>query len=218
VRNILFFVLVLIAACGCVVAREPVRTSNQSTVTTIELHGDVAFTPEERASIKAAADIWRFQTNGLADVHLIWDLDPDSPTSIRKHAMDAVLLKRTSKSEIVQEYDDEVCGPAGQLFGGCGVLGWVNVPGGYLNKLESGEDVPGRWQMNLVGDRIEGRVTNVAMHELGHMLGLRHVADSYALMYPRTMPYKRACLSKADLSEFCRVNQCGHTQMYACEE
>ena len=51
---------------------EPVKDS-----LSVAIHGDVHFTPKERQAVELALDLWKEQTDGAADIQVVWDLDLD---------------------------------------------------------------------------------------------------------------------------------------------
>ena len=168
---------------------------------------DVDFTADERADAQDAANIWRAQTSGLADINLVYDADFNDLTTMGL-LMDAdanIVVRRTSDMVTVLKADEEA-----DCFG-C-VLGWMNAGGihGPTHKAIHGA---------FVVDRITapGIQIQVMIHEFGHVLGVPHVGAIQGLMYPAVIPGRTACLKKPDLVAFCGVNECGIHKMYPCE-
>ena len=48
----------------------------------------------------------------------------------------------------------------------------------------------------------------VVAHEMGHSLGMEHVADPGALMYAKGSTESLGCITKADIEEMCRTAGC----------
>ena len=176
-------------------------------VTTI--HCDTAFTKEERASLLAAAELWNVQTSGVARITLVFDVDFESTRDIESHAnsQENLMLRLESWMEIVQSEDGEQ---------GALLLGVVSPAGGIHNP----------WQKPLtvgfVVDRLDGKLsgvtlTQVALHEFGHVLGIPHQPGVAGIMFPSAIKAKDVCLKKSDLVAFCSVNECGTHRMHPCE-
>lgn len=196
--------LLLVASCsGCLVPPPqpgPLHV-NPGARTTAVVHASKEFTPKERRDIEAAAINWEDQTGGIASIQVKWDLEDVPETDSPK------LFRLTSDDQAVKMLDSQGCSASNSMC----ILGWIDTPGGIHNLSE------GPVSMYFVVDRLTYRLTRVAMHEMGHLLGMKHVADPYALLYPHDRPNKGACLTMPDISEFCRVNMCGSTRMHPCE-
>lgn len=179
----------------------------------VEMHGDVSFTPQERKDIEEAAFQWSLQTGGLVHIRIIWDLDFDSIEILKRHLPDHKIVKVPSDADSVSSIDCEASVQAGLPCDGTPrVLAWVWPSGGVHAKGSP----PVR--MTLIGDRLKSSSfrKGVALHEFGHVLGLQHVGDKRGIMYPSYSP-KPFCLTKADMDEFCRVNDgCGTVEMFVC--
>ena len=208
---------------GCakaVVIPEPVTVSSlipdaeEPREAHVTLHMDVAFTPDERKDAFQATEVWRKQTNDLARITLLYDLDFDDMFGLNElftHGA-SLVVRRDSQDALVKASDEEA---------GCDdcVLGWMNSGG--LHAVGH-PPVHGAF----IWDRLEGHNAEVVqgirlqvmIHEFGHVLGLPHVGASQAIMYPSVAAGKgRSCLTKADLVAFCSVNECGTTRLYPCE-
>lgn len=173
----------------------------------VVLHMDTAFTAEERLDANRAADMWRAQTSGVADIKLVYDLDFDDLIGMHKLIDEkASLVVRYESGMVAVERADEESD-----CDGC-VLGWMTA-GGVHNPR----------QTPLMGAFVADRITKpgiraqVMLHEFGHALGLPHVASRQSIMYPAAVPGVAACLKQADLSAFCEVNVCNGAVMHPCE-
>lgn len=174
------------------------------------IHCDTAYTAEERKELFAAADIWHAQTDGLATITLVFDVDFGSTVDLEGHVGrgENIMLRLESWMDLVKSEDD--------AQGGL-LLGVVSPAGGIHNP----------WQKPLtvgfVADRLgpnsisDATLKQVALHEFGHILGVGHIHTMNAIMFPAAVPAKDVCLKPADLNGFCQVNVCGTHKMTPCE-
>ncbi len=202
-------VLMMFLTVGC--ARFDIKslspTFSDPKAPKLVLHMDTAFTAAERADADQAAIIWKAQTEGVADIKLVYDLDFDDLIGMQKliDAKANLVIRYESDMYAVALSDEEAdCD-------GC-VLGWMTA-GGIHNPKNS--PVYGAF----VADRITkpGIRIQVMTHEFGHALGLPHVASRQSVMYPAAIPGRTACLKPADLAAFCEVNVCNGATMHPCE-
>lgn len=181
---------------------------------TVLMHGDTSFTPTERQYITESANIWRKQTDGLADIQIVWDLDMSDYSSVVKHALDNNIVRLATDDPDVVAQDCEMAEAAGYPEGVCppALLAFVSPSGGIHH--------PRHYPVNmyLIPERYEnkGHFVSVSIHEMGHVFGMPHSPSPQAVMYPSNNAAK-ACLKQPDLVSFCTVNVCeGHT-MHPCE-
>lgn len=143
---------------------------------------------------------WRTATDGAACLSVVWDLDFESVASIQAHENDNVILRIASEVSIVQALDEQADGS---------VLGFVFPPGG----IKTHKPV----RLFLVHDRLLGRMGEVSMHELGHTMGMQHTRDPWSVMFFASTPDSPKCLTRPDMAEFCRVNDCTGHSVKVCE-
>lgn len=195
----LLFLLTLWACTAQTMAPAPVIPSVKTP--NIVMHGDVAFSQEERAEIQRAEDMWSYQTSGMAHMAIIWDLDFDKEEVLSKAEEEGwnTVVRLTSDMVIVAKADAEA---------DMTVLAWVSPRGG----MHRGVPV----SMSFVADRLPSTRINssfpsplslVALHESGHVFGMPHSPAAQAIMYP-TYKVQRLCLTVPDLQLFCSVNVC----------
>jgi hypothetical protein len=194
-RLLLAPLLFLLTLC-CGPARYPDGASGTKPAT-IHWHVDTDFTAEERANLKFAVDAWKDQTQGLALMTLTYDLDFESVQSLQAHEHDYLIIKGEGT---------RICDEPG-LLGMAPPWGGIHSPTKEPTRLilcTASFDSPNTWRQ-------------VAIHEMGHSLGLSHVPSPQALMYPNLIRGRSACLKQPDLSEFCRVNDCRGKALHGCE-
>lgn len=173
----------------------------------VTLHMDVEFSPDERKDLAQAVGIWSRQTSGLAAIWLVYDLDFNDLIGLNEHVVMGhhTVVRLTSDLASVESADTE----AHCL--GC-VLGWM-TEGGIHN--EARQPVHGAFVVDRLSN--QNRRVQVFLHELGHVLGLSHVAQRHAIMYPSIVEGRVTCLKQPDLVAFCTVNDCGHSLILPCE-
>lgn len=199
--------LTIMTGC-CAHTAKPVTPATVAVVYPLHFHADVAFTPDERKTINQAAELWRHGTEGLAAISVDYDLDFNSVTSLKEHQENDVIIRGDSGMRVFQENGEWD-----------GTLGMAPPWGGLHSRSE------GPIRMVLVVDKMTelSVFLSTTVHEFGHTLGLSHVESPYAIMYAHRMRDEdlnhKVCLTQADLTEFCRVNTCGHkaVDMVGCE-
>jgi hypothetical protein len=215
-KKLLIAIVMLAVAIGChkpapvVTVSSLVPDAEELRSAEVTLHMDTAFTAEERVDALQAAETWRKQTNDLARIVLVFDLDFDDLIGMNKLFTQGanLVVRRDSEDPVVQASDEE------SECVGC-VLGWMNSGGlhGIGHQPIHGAFIADR----LVNDRFPSLRVQVMLHEFGHVLGLPHVTSIQAIMFPGVIPGRTSCLKKPDLVAFCSVNECGPTQLYPCE-
>lgn len=200
--TVVSFLTLLALSLACVTApppKAPVATMGPCTVS-LHFHGDIEFTPSERLDIESSMKAWKTATDGAACLSVVWDLNFDSMESVSAHEEDHVILKVNSMVSIVQSLDELADGA---------VLGFVFPPGG----VKTHKPV----RLFLVYDRLTNRMGEVSMHELGHTMGMQHTKDPWSVMYFASTPESPKCLTRPDMAEFCRVNECNGHSVKVCE-
>lgn len=202
---VLLAVAIGIAGCGPTTARKPISMGiRNNALRTMVYHADTAFKPEERRWISFATDNIREQTAGLLQVIVVYDLNFDSVLSLTEHARDDMLVRAPADAPYVL-YEDTA---TSRLMG---VVAGVDLDNYSMVTPK---------QVFLVADRFKNSdvFIHVAMHEMLHAFGLRHVTDPDSIMYAMTVgSHPTLCMAEADAVELCRVNWCEADQLNYCK-
>lgn len=211
-KTVLSAVISMVMGSGCVASVAdsgfpgPLKPS-------LVMHGDTSFTLEERGQIQEAAEIWRKQTSGLADLKVNWDYNVNDPKSVAEHMEDHVIVRLRSDDPQVVAIDCEASEESGFPKGVCipAVLAWV--AGGGIHGTSHNPVY-----LAFIPDRYPGHDVwvSVAIHEMGHVFGMPHSNVSSAVMAPFNDP-RKMCLKQPDLASFCSVNVCTGYEMHPCE-
>lgn len=161
-------------------------------------HGDTDFTMGERALLIAAEEIWYRQTDGIANIIVMFDLDFHDAVGLAKLNRDKanMLIRYTSGLDAVKATDK---------FFKANVLGWASVS-------------ENKWTMGLVMDRYPNGAyaLQVMVHEMGHTLRLDHIDNEKSIMNPYLVPKAAVCLRKPELDQFCGLYNCEGRNVRPC--
>lgn len=202
IGTVVSFMALIALSLACVTnapPKVPQPTMGPCTVS-LNFHGDIEFTPAERLDIESSMKAWKTATDGAACLSVSWDLNFDSMENVASHEDDNVILKVHSMVSIIQTLDEQADGA---------VLGFVFPPGG----VKTHKPV----RLFLVYDRLMNRMGEVSMHELGHSMGMQHTRDPWSVMFFASTPESPKCLTRPDMAEFCRVNDCTGHSVKVCE-
>jgi len=205
-------------ATGCTTA-VPVKAPD------VLLHGDESFTLTERQEcVQWAADKWYQQTQGLADLQVVWDVDSGDVKSLKAHQSDNRLLKLSSTSPMTVEQDKESyedCMDGLHDDGACKtikLMGITSPSGGIKSPVHT------VLKQNLTVGLVTDRFTDihvcrlVTLHEFGHVFGIPHQDHITSIMFPSVVEGQSECMKPEDLMAFCYANDCGAVQMKPCKE
>lgn len=185
------FCTALLFLAGCAVTPGPMAPGHYT------LHGDVQFTQAARECIQDAVDQWDAQTDGLADVNLVWDYDSTDMDSILEHM-------GNHRIQVWDFHSDSLAAADAR-------------DGTHRLAQAEGEFAKGPVTIGVVVGRIwpPSKCQQVVMHELGHAWGLDHTASVDDVMF-HDVYQRENCLSKGDLLEFCKTNDCGSVVPKGC--
>lgn len=146
------------------------------------LYLDSEFSSQEKAIIVSAAKEWEENTNHVAEFDIV-----ELPSSRIDMVNGIVVLK------VSHQYPEIVLLNA-LLPKGNEMLGLFN----------SRRIIP---RLELITDRTGDDMGVVALHELGHAVGLGHNDQPFTLMYPM-MDLGTGYITNDDLEEFCKLYGC----------
>jgi hypothetical protein len=175
----------------------------------ITMHVDTSFTMPERQCLEASADQWRYQTSEFADVEFKYDFNSHSVTSVGENFLHDRVVRWTSDNPTVKAIEEANAEPGSPYM----LLGQVN--GHHLN-----DEVRLPIEMRLVADRLGDAHTCrlTAIHELGHVFGLPHMAKATDIMFPAVMLERTECLKKDELTLFSYLDHGTNIEMKPCDD
>lgn len=165
----------------------------------VTFHADVDFTARERLVIQDVAETWALQTGGMVLFKMVYDLDFRSTMNLAVHKSlsHSILIRRDSDNPLKDED---------------GVLG-TTMPSGGIHL--TGQVVVSLMTHHIPNERV---MWSTLLHEFGHCAGLQHTEDPFAVMHPSINPRNVGrCLTRPDIAELCRVNDCDGWAMKACK-
>lgn len=175
---------------------------------------DDKFSGLERESITEGVKEWERATDGTVRFNILprgtWNVNdrlltvpkPDSATHITHCSKDIYIVRAFSKDKLVTSIESAIKEQTGEKI----------VLAGYTNS-----SCQVKWIL-IVADRIETEdvYVEVTVHEMGHMLGLRHVTlQEMTCMYP-SLEYSTKCVTQLDTEQFCNIWKCDPEKMIPC--
>jgi predicted Zn-dependent protease len=163
-----FLVGMLVLGCGCggSVMRPGRYVRNDPPVRTMVAHipvwVDADMPKSQKKAIREALEEWNFTLNGYTVLELETEnfkMEQSVIDEVVNTHEGIIIVSNRSSDVLVQLIDDEA------------VLAWVNELGGNV--------------MHVISDRIGRRdMKSIAMHEIGHALGLPHILVKHTMMFP----------------------------------
>jgi hypothetical protein len=196
-----------LALSGCghsqKIVEHPTRVQ---TVLKRTVHADTAFTPWEREAIADAVQKLNYQTNGLIEITIVYDLDWDNGPVSEIARMESYhqMVRIKSDAPRVDRMD-------GDRKDGLYTQGFCVV---------DFEMLVNPTKVFLIWDRLifsKEMYTHVALHELLHSVGMKHVDDEMAVMYYKSKRPPQLCMNMTDAKELCRTYRCDPRELNYCE-
>lgn len=150
---------------------------------------DAAFTTQQREKILQAFQAWETATSGILSFELVWDVPKPGPfKDFESPGKDAGLffwsLAKTEQQGTPALLED-----------------WKKLWG----QMDFG-DGENSGNILVFEDVPEDKFYAVALHEVGHLVGMEHEADdAWAVMEPHA---RGNCIAAADAQQICRLYGC----------
>lgn len=167
-----------------------------------DLYLDASLTPRQRVAVAEGVKAWEKATDDIVKINvLLGNPDPQPPNSYL-----VISFNSDDPTAATLDEDHNLLGYTG-FFLNPRTLRYV---GGIFF-------VSDRLRQSLLPERIDRWV---ALHELGHFVGLRHRdQDDDSIMVPYFHTYLSPCITKLDLKDFCGVYNCdGRKTQEVCVE
>jgi len=191
-------ILLLVLVSACAGTKPPPHPTHYTPQVRMEIHADTTFTLHERGLIKMAVDTMRDQTGAFVDVSVVFDLNFESMESLKMNVdrntlarvgSDAKGLDKTTLGYCIANFDD-------------------------LELVRSAKAA-------LIYDRLPSDKVwvHVAMHEILHMIRLRHIAVDRTIMFAYTPVSGNniiMCMTPQDMQELCLTHGCNVVEMKPC--
>lgn len=192
---IIMLMVGLVSACASAKVPHPTHYTPQ---VRMEIHADSSFTSHERELIVVAVDTMRDQTGAFVDVNVVFDLNFDSMESLKRHANDNTLVRIGSDAKGLDKT----------------TLGYCTTNYDDLEMSRSAKAA-------LVYDRLSNDKVwiHVAMHEILHMVRLRHIDVNRTIMFAYTPASGNSivtCMTSQDMDELCLTHGCNVAAMKPC--
>lgn len=151
--------------------------NHDSVVRDIPVLVDLAFDSNDQKTIKSVIDEWNYAMNGWIHIHIVGYIFVDKNELYKNHT-GWLFIKALPTDQSTIEHDKN-------QIDGYKSLGFVNYIGGN--------------QLSIVRSRIDGDITEIMRHEVGHLMGAIH--DASGLMDPYFNKLGYQCIDKKTIEE-----------------
>ena len=192
-KNIIYllcFIITLIITTGCPIDKPKVPEPELIKEFPIYVKIDSEFNQEQRDSIERSIESWRYVSNDKISIIPIWDQSPPAaPTYKLLDNYNGIFVWYLSKKDT------------------------FNLSPELIKKVEryNGYYIPSKNNNSaniLVFNEEKDPLTfqNIILHELGHLLKLKHMHYVHSIMYP--VSDYQTCISQWDANQLCALYKC----------
>tara|TARA_R110000868_G_scaffold67046_3_gene199232 strand:+ start:199 stop:747 length:549 start_codon:yes stop_codon:yes gene_type:complete len=179
-------IYILIGLCCLILGCKDVRYPINENKTEINIYIDKEFNKEEVVEIRRGIEEWNYAMSGAVVLSVVSEEFNMEVSTIKEGGW--FILKTDS---IRKSREDSV---------GHYVLGYVNKIGGSY--------------LSIVSDRVRYNLKMIVMHEIGHLLGIRHT-DS-GLMLSEFVWDEFKCIDKVTMKEFGKIYRINLDRLRYC--
>lgn len=185
---IVCFILCLFSCCGVQSKIElPSALASQCQTHNIKVYVDSEFDTSEEIAINTALNVWRNVSNDFIRFDIIWE--HTKPGRLEnyfwvKQFNHSVFIWKADSTSTSVEFDNKYASYAG----------FWDLHGNVV----------------IFADRIDkenNQLYNVIVHEIGHMLGLKHIEYEKSVMQPKAIDISD-CITKDDAYRLCLIYGC----------